>query len=526
MHSGLLIMGIRRLVAALPLFIGMVAHIGPAMAEPADTLPEHTLREIAASPEKYLARVLGRMREYNPDGPVTRADVKRWLSARRARERSRVLAGVLAYDLDGDGTVTRQEYETKPDGAAPKNSDRFDKFVSLADSNLDGVFSATELYAYADRAAGRRSGVARTRADAYDLSQFDADGDETVTEAEVRSQVEALAARLDTLYSGPSPEQCRPPAPPPGAQVVLLGGYEGAGLSSVALDGMDSVTFAGTLEIEPGEQPLYIFATSRSRILWKVSGAVERVVQFVAQPPLMPALGPGTGVAGLPSDVVRFVGPEACFKPFHKSQDGYGLRAVNALGKALGIPAREILVIGHYTIHEVTIPSGRVSPTRQAGTFLGIKFTTPKPPRDDGPSKAAPDPSAPQTLPHGQRIDDSAGAGGDAAAPEPDPEIEVLSRELLKINPGGVIVVDPAEVVAPGLVRAYDVLPIQAGAIQLLESGAIRKTSEKTYTVVKPIPRLPAGWIIHTLPHRRFVFAKGIVRPDEGPGRAGSWVFR
>ncbi len=96
--------------------------------------------------------------------------------------------------------------------------------------------------------AGRRFAIARTRADAYDLSQFDADGDETVTEAEVRAQVEALAADLGMLYSGPPPEQCRPPAPPPGAQVVLLGGYEGAGLSSVALDGMDSVTTAGTLD--------------------------------------------------------------------------------------------------------------------------------------------------------------------------------------------------------------------------------------------------------------------------------------
>jgi len=63
------------------------------------------------------------------------------------------------------------------------------------------------------------------------------------------------------------------------------------------------------------------------------------------------------------------------------------------------------------------------------------------------------------------------------------------------------------------------VRPMQAGLIQLLEAGALHKTSEDTYLVTKAIPRLPAGWSVHASPRRKFVFAQDVPRPDRGPGR-------
>lgn len=237
-------------------------------------------------------------------------------------------------------------------------------------------------------------------------------------------------------------------------------------------------------------------------MIWKVAGAVERVARFVVQPP-QSQLGPGTGVIGLPASVVAFVASGACFKPFHDPAKGLARKVAATMAKALDVQADEIVVAGQNELHEMRLPSGEASSTKRAG-FLGITFTTPKTEKEEPPASTTPDPGA---------------------DPGPDPEVAELTKVLRQYHFAGVIEIDPAEVVAPGVVRAYDILPMPAGAIQLLQSGVIRKTSERTFTVLKPVARLPAGWDRKS-PQHRFAFAKGVSRTDRGPGRADSWIFQ
>jgi len=510
----------RHAFCAVAAFLILVA--GPTAAQSMPDLPETTLRAIAASPEKYIERLLSRMDKLNPDGPVTLYHVRRDRAVHTARARARHLKHVLGYDLDGDGRVTRAEYRTRADSSTPEEK-HWRKFTEAADTDRNGTLSSGELYAYADNLARRKRPGTRSVHHAYDVSQFDSNGDQAVTRDEVRSRVAELGQELARLKTAPATDSCAPPVPPPGAEIVLLGAYDGAGLSTVATNGMERVTTVGAVVIEPGDRRLYIFAAAAGNMIWKVSGAIERVARFVVQPPRS-QLGPGTGVTGLPASAVAFVAPGACFKPFHEPAKGLAGKATVIMAKALGVQADEIVVAGQYELHEMRLPSGEASSTKRAG-YLGITFSQPK--------KEKEEPSAGQrksvtgsglALPQGQKVEATTSAST-TPDPGPDPVIAELTKALRRYHFAGVIEIDPAEVVAPGVVRTYDVLPMPAGAIQLLQRGVIRKTSKRTFTVLKPVPRLPAGWD-RISPQHRFAFAKGVSRTDRGPGRADSWIFQ
>lgn len=519
-------------LALLPAAAG--AQAGPETGMPAARdLPETTLRQIAASPERFLDGILARMRKISPDGDVTPEEITLAEQRRRAGERADQLRRLLAHDLDGDGTVTRAEFDAGATAVRKPADGWFDKLAARADTDGDGALSPGELYAHADWLADRRFGFVRPQYNPYDLAQFDGDGDGTVTEAEVTEAVHAIARELALLRRAPAqgaPAGCAPPPPPAGAEVVLLSGYEGGGISTVATNGMDVETTAATIIIEEGARPLYIFATAAAPIIWKLDGAVGRVARLVVQPP-QATLGPGAGVVGPPPEVIEFVAPNSCIKYFSEPDDGNARRAAGEMAARLGRDPAELTVIGHYELHEVRVPSGKATRTR-SGSYLGITFTAPKKQAAE-PERAArtvPVPAEaggakpgepPRRLPNSRRAPVAQEPAAAEAPPDPNAaEIAELTKALLQYHPGGVIEIDADEVVAPGVVRPYDVLPMQAGIIQLLESGALQKTSDGTYVVLREIPRLPASWTIHTSPHRKFVFGKGVPRPDRGPGRA------
>jgi len=85
--------------------------------------------------------------------------------------------------------------------------------------------------------------------------------------------------------------------------------------------------------------------------------------------------------------------------------------------------------------------------------------------------------------------------------------------ELYRSFPGGVIDIDPRTVVANVPVAAYEVLPAEAGLVQLLATGALTQNSSSEYVVRQKI-RFPAG-----LPGpMTFLIRKGIPYPDGDPG--------
>ena len=90
-----------------------------------------------------------------------------------------------------------------------------------------------------------------------------------------------------------------------------------------------------------------------------------------------------------------------------------------------------------------------------------------------------------------------------------------------RFSPGGVIQIDSKTVVADVAVAPYEVLPQQAGLVQLLKTGALTQNGAGEYIVRQKI-RFPAGLAgAHAV---TFLVIKGTPYPDGDPGHSCVFV--
>ena len=88
---------------------------------------------------------------------------------------------------------------------------------------------------------------------------------------------------------------------------------------------------------------------------------------------------------------------------------------------------------------------------------------------------------------------------------------------MLRFFPGGVVDIDPKAVVASVPAVSYEVLPSQAGLVQLLSTGALTQNSSGEYIVRRKI-RFPAGLAgAHSV---TFLVLKGTPYPDGDPAHS------
>jgi hypothetical protein len=86
---------------------------------------------------------------------------------------------------------------------------------------------------------------------------------------------------------------------------------------------------------------------------------------------------------------------------------------------------------------------------------------------------------------------------------------------MARFSPGGVVEIDVKSVVASGKVQPYEVLPKQAGLIQLVKSGALERTKDGFYLIKKTFSNFPAGL---TSAHGvKFILATGVEMPGSDP---------
>ncbi|MEL7345420.1 MAG: hypothetical protein AAFN59_11285 [Pseudomonadota bacterium] len=358
------------------------------------------------------------------------------------------------------------------------------EFFELYDADGNNVLSPREIRMGAEATLDARDG-GRARASWY-LMAFDVNSDGLATPEELVRFVEIRAGRPlaevtapDGRTFGGAANDCTLPAITASAQPVFIQGYEGAALSTISVAGRDAVTTVARLEVEPGDGRLYIYATATTHVLWVVAGATERVEHFVL------AVGDrGAGVVGLPRDSVTLWDEALC--PYSWGQSARQTAVLHARF------ATAQTRLDAYTIGNMKVPSGA----------------------DDAMSAAPP--GVILNL-NGDRF--RMGRNGLTPMDQfPNDRHGRTREDLYRFHPLGITSVDPEEVIAPGRVQAYDVLPQEAGLLQLLDAGHLTRQADGAYTIKAPIARFPAG--LNGAHSVDFLLMPGVPMPGGHPGHS------
>ncbi|MCV9964265.1 hypothetical protein OIU34_20475 [Pararhizobium sp. BT-229] len=260
-----------------------------------------------------------------------------------------------------------------------------------------------------------------------------------------------------------------------GAKVAFVSKYEAGNLIDIAIAGKDTEADSTEIHIEPGSEPLYVIAQTFTPTVWRVTGDVSRVSRFVV-PGINRGNGTsdGVGVAGLPEDKVTFLPGTNCLE--WKGDEAGRYQQMVDLAQKLGKSPDK--VVSNYTMSTVALPSG--------------KFTEPDRGRPINLQAMFPNMT-------------SAIARSDAA------------QNLSHYSPLGLLRIDPSSVVATTEVEIYDVLPQQAGLVQLQVEGKMVE-QDRLYRIVQPIPRYPAGLGgAHSV---KFMICDGVPQPGGSPGHS------
>ncbi|WP_209016384.1 EF-hand domain-containing protein [Roseibium sp. RKSG952] len=469
----------------------------------ANKLAPDLLRQVSRSKDQYLQQAANQIYRYAPDGVLTKEVVEFAILQHKAQQRASSLMPIMAYDLDGDFQISQEEIKTQ--SHLIKHHVRAQLALAQAEYDRDGDANLNlfELANYFDDQQEKQF-----RTDPLDqLFAFDYNKDGKVDVVEISAVVRAIDSDLlnsskqrNVPSNNKAAARCEAPPVPKGHELVLLSGYEGPALSNIALNGQGTPTTAATFIVEPGETPLYVFATAYDPIVWKFEGATDRLKNVVIQPRTS-QFGPGAAVSGVKAEAVTFVAPGSCVRKF-VTKTGQKL---NALSKELAarMSARVSYPIAAYTLDHIQVPSGLPSKEKQAQALRAYQ--------------------EPKSFTIGEQSYQLDAKGmvalDDEGNPKPMPTQDRRTiREMMRFYRGGLIVFDPSELVAKTNVEPYVVLPDQAGLLQLIADNKIEVLSSGHYRVKESIPQYPAGLTGgHSV---TFILADGVELPSGDPGHS------
>lgn len=271
---------------------------------------------------------------------------------------------------------------------------------------------------------------------------------------------------------------CAYPGYPEGAQVVLLSTGRGLAISSAALGGQDVSTTSVLVVVEPGDRPLYVIGVSSSAVLWRFSGATERIRRLVlAGTRNVSSSEWGTripmGETGLPRDNVTFLTDTSCLLAFGKSSsreaEADAGRVKDRLGHAPDV------IAARDAVTRISIPSASIVASSM----------------DDSPE--------------GRELEKQrllSFFSTDPLAGHP------LDYDVADRFPNGVMQVSSDDVIANVPVERYDTLPGSAGLKQLVDRGALQQVNADLYRILRPM-RMPAE-----ISGAHFTLMKGVPQPE------------
>ncbi len=494
------------------------------------------------------------------DGKITQRDVDLHSVMETIQVRTVALTAVMRFDLDGDGAVTEDEvrramrYELRSQlglaavnaggmAIAPINGpekvieDNVRSIMAL-DTDNDGKVSSSEAVKFTLPGMQRGFGMGGQSARARQALTLDSGSKGEVTLADFQASGEALFRKIDADSDGKiSPQEladyrsqplppdpatlsaasgvaqirlreqaeavrkreaeaqagCEMPAASEKAKVVLLSGYETDALSSVSLGSQDAVIHAGRVVVEPGSDPLYVVIATYSPTVWQFGGAVDRIERLVMSSSLTSPNGRDArqpslvGATGIPRDRITFFARPNCLNHFSETPSSSSLQAAATIRTKAG-KAPDV-VAAKYSVGSYSVPSGKIETRRDQR-------------------------KQPLVI---QKSQGSLNIVGDASNIIIQAGPSRARDEMDRFFPGGVTQIDSKSVVADVPVAAYEVLPAQAGLVQLLTTGALTQNSAGEYIVRQKI-RFPAGLSgAHSV---TFLIMKGAPYPDGDPAHS------
>lgn len=298
----------------------------------------------------------------------------------------------------------------------------------------------------------------------------------------------ALPALGQDLRAG-----CSLPKPSAAAKVLLLSAYEGDALSTTAIGSQDIGVRTASIDVEAGNEPLYVIALSYRPMIWRLSGAVDRVEQIILAAQSTQANGsrpdarPIVGASGIPAGKVAFLPKPTCLEDFSERPSPEAARTIGTVRKETG---KDPIVATDYAVSGIAIPSATLKPP-SGGTDVRPSIAI----ENDGKSF---------------RVDLS-------GKPRTEEAGNALENDVLRFYPGGVVEIDAAAVVASGKPIRYEVLPGKAGLLQLVRSGVLSESGKGEF-VVKQRTRFPAG--LYGAESARFILPPGVPAPEGDPGHS------
>jgi Ca2+-binding EF-hand superfamily protein len=395
------------------------------------------------------------MLDLDGDGAVTAEEATRATTYQYSRqgndnqeaiktEIARSVERAMANDTNHDGTLTMAEIIEVPlDEQRNRDTTRSASLLAL-DPNKDGRLTVEELEQLARQA--------------FEGADYDHDGELSNNEIKLLASARAFQQQI---------EQAMPCDLHPGTNDIIsvLGTYAGAWQPTVTLEGQDAVTHLAIIKIEPGDRPIYLVLNSFYPMIWKFTGATERLSHVVAirhQRGDKISEAAGAGVIGVAAEKVAFLPPKSCGQVSYKPDSKQAMVMAGVIARVTGREPDAMLA--SYAPNTIAVPSGTETKIAQEKDLVIVP-----------------------------------GAGNDVVILGENSNVKVVqgngsgaSQEDWLADPATLIKVDPAEVVAPGKVEPYIVLPRQYGLRQLVEEGKLERT-EDGYRIVKPIPRFPTG---------------------------------
>lgn len=445
--------------------------------------------------EGYVAQILGPLRQLDTNGDgLDPNDAHREATIARTRERARIAEQLLAMDYNGDLKVQRAEVLEFLGGPEERRAAAADAILQRFDTDRDGT--ATLAEAFAAMPAARRSGDGASGAAA--LLALDPNGDGRLTARELAglagatfdyfdadrngtlSAEEASAIRAEQRLVRQVSEKreagCSFAPPSQAARFIAYSPYGGQSISTVFVGSQDIETGVNDVTIAPGKEPLFLVLKTYDAVIWRFTGATERVERVAA----------------------------ASFKSAQRD-DRSGRAASSAVG-VIGLPRAKVQITGPECLPRLEdqreIDSG-VPQQTLAALFMRKPDLI-----------AAENPIGTLALPALAMTRFS-----DDQTPRPLPGFDpVIWADALRFSTGGLVSLKATDVIAAEPVGEYAVLPNKFGLAQLVGSGHL--TYEGTsffarkFTLRKPIARWPA--------EMNGALSTAFVKPDAIPMPQGS----